>query len=130
MELARYDGMVSGPFHHHKEALFMKRVSGFALVMLMALPVAALGAEATGKIATIDRTDGAFVLEDGTRLWIDEGRLADLRPGEKVLATYSTKDGKKIVTEMEYRTGGDGGETTNLGSPTSFFNHQDVQASE
>src|SRR5262245_11943568 len=75
----------------------MKRVVGFALAALVALPLAASAEEVAGKIKTIDRTDNAFVLEDGTRLWVDEGRLAGLREGEKVLATYSTKDGKKVV---------------------------------
>ena len=108
----------------------MKRFLGFAFVMLIALPVAAFAAEATGKIKTIDRADHAFVLEDGTRLWVDEGRLADLREGESVLATYSTKDGKKIVTELESRAVVDGAETTNLGSRSSFFDHKDVQSSD
>ena len=108
----------------------MKRVMGFTLVTLLALPLAASAEEATGKIKTIDRADHVFVLEDGTRLWVDEGRIADLREGEKVLVTYSTKDGKKVVTDLEFRTSGDAGETTNLGSTMSPFDHKSVQASE
>ena len=108
----------------------MKRLLGFMLAMLFALPIAASAEEARGKIKTIDRADQAFVLEDGTRLWIDEGRLADLREGEKVLATYSTKDGKKVVSELEFRTAGDAGETTNLGASASPFDAKNVQASE
>ena len=108
----------------------MKRFLGFTLAMLFALPLAASAEEASGKIKTIDRADHAFVLEDGTRLWVDQGRLADLREGEKVLATYSTKDGKKVVTELEFRTGVDGAETTNLGGAASPFDHTNVQASE
>jgi hypothetical protein len=108
----------------------MKRLLGFTLAMLFALPLAASAEEAKGKIKTIDRAEQAFVLEDGTRLWIDEGRLADLREGEKVLATYSTKDGKKVVTELEFRAVVDGAETTNLGASASPFDSKNVQASE
>lgn len=108
----------------------MKRLLGFTLAMLFALPVFASAEEARGKIKTIDHADHAFVLEDGTRLWIDEGRLADLREGEKVLATYSTQDGKKVVSELEFRTAGDAGETTNLGGGGSPFNAKSIEASE
>jgi Protein of unknown function (DUF1344) len=108
----------------------MKRVLGFTLAMLFALPLAASAEEAIGKIKSVDRADHAFVLEDGTRLWVDEGRLADLREGEKVQATYTTKDGKKVVTELEFRAVVDGTETTNLGGTASPFDHKSVQASD
>ena len=108
----------------------MRKMLGFTLIMLIALPLAASAQEATGKIKSVDRADHAFVLEDGTRLWIDEGRLAGLREGEKVQAAYVTQDGKKVVTELHVRTVVDGAETTNLGSTTSFFDHTTVEASE
>jgi Protein of unknown function (DUF1344) len=108
----------------------MKKLLGFTLAMVLALPLAASAEQAIGKIKTIDVADHAFVLEDGTRLWIDEGRLADLREGEKILATYSTKDGKKVVTELELRAVADGTETTNLGSSASPFDHQSVQSTD
>src|SRR5215510_8261678 len=56
----------------------MRKVLGLALAALFALPLVATAGEITGKIKTVDRADHAFVLEDGTRLWIDEGRLADI----------------------------------------------------
>jgi hypothetical protein len=109
----------------------MRSVLGFALAVLFALPVTAMAEEARGKIKAIDLVDHAFVLEDGTRLWIDEGRLADLREGEKVLATYSTRDGKRIVSELEFRTAGEAGETTNLGNGiTAPFDEKSIQGSE
>src|SRR5262245_50442726 len=108
----------------------MKRVVGFAVAMLLAVPLAASAEEARGKVKSIDRADNAFVLEDGTRLWVDEGRLAELREGEKVLATYSTQGGKKIVSELEFRTAGDAGETTNMGGRTSPFDSKSIQAGE
>src|SRR5262245_38789345 len=108
----------------------MRKVLGFALVTLLALPLVASAGEATGKIKTVDRADNAFVLEDGTRLWIDESRLSGLREGEKVLVTFVTQDGKKVVTDLDVRTGSGEAETSNLGSTSSFFDHKSIEASE
>jgi hypothetical protein len=108
----------------------MRKVLGFALVALLAVPLAASAAEVTGKIKAVDRADNAFVLEDGTKLWIDEGRLAGLREGERVLVTFVTQDGKKLVTDLDVRTGSGEAETSNLGSTTSFFDHKSIEASE
>ena len=93
----------------------MKRILGITLAMLFALPLAAAAEEATGKVKAVDRADHAFVLEDGTRLWVNDGWLDVLQAGEKVQATYATMDGKKVVTEMQRRTVIDGVETTNFG---------------
>jgi hypothetical protein len=93
----------------------MKRILGITLAMLFALPLAAAAEEAMGKVKTVDRADHAFVLEDGTRLWVNDGWLDVLQAGEKVQATYATMDGKKVVTEMQRRTVVDGVETTNFG---------------
>lgn len=108
----------------------MKRVLGLTLAGLLALPLAASAEQTSGKIKEVDRAEHAFVLEDGTRLWLDEGRLADLREGERVLATYTTQDGKKVVTELEVRTVVDGAETTNLGGKTSFFDYKIIESSD
>jgi len=108
----------------------MKRILGVTLAVLFSLPLAASAEEAIGKIKTVDRADHAFVLEDGTRLWVDEGRLADLKEGDKVQATFATKDGKKVVTELERRTVVDGAETTNFGNATSPFGSNSIQAAE
>ena len=93
----------------------MKRILGITLAMLFALPLAATAEEATGKVKTVDRADHAFVLEDGTRLWVNDAWLDVLQAGENVQATYATMDGKKVVTEMQRRTVVDGIETTNFG---------------
>ena len=108
----------------------MKRILGIALAVLFALPLAAAAEEVIGKIKAVDRADHAFVLEDGTRLWVDEGRLGDLREGDKVQATFATKDGKKVVTELERRTVIDGTETTNFGNPTSYFDSKSIESAE
>jgi hypothetical protein len=101
-----------------------------AALTVLSLPLAASAQEASGKIQAVDRANHAFVLEDGTRLWIDEGRLSGLREGEKVQASYVTQDGKKVVTDLHVRTVVDGAETTNLGSTASFFDAASFQASE
>ena len=96
----------------------MRKILGVALAILFALPLAAAAEEVTGKIKTIDRADQTFVLEDGTRLSIDEGQLADLKEGEKVQATFAAKGGKNVVVELDRRTVADGAETTNFASGT------------
>jgi hypothetical protein len=121
---------VTIPIASSQEALVMKRVLGLTLAGLLALPLAASAEQTSGKIKEVDRAEHAFVLEDGTRLWLDEGRLADLREGERVLATYTTQDGKKVVTELEVRTVVDGAETTNLGGKTSFFDYKIIESSD
>ena len=108
----------------------MRKVLGFALVMVIALPLAALAGEVTGTIKAVDRANYAFVLEDGTRLWIDEGRLAGLQEGEKVQASYVTQDGKNVVTDLDVRAVVGGVDSSNLGGPTSYFDTKHVQASE
>jgi HAMP domain-containing protein len=123
-------GTVTIPIASSQEALVMKRVLGLTLAGLLALPLAASAEQTSGKIKEVDRAEHAFVLEDGTRLWLDEGRLADLREGERVLATYTTQDGKKVVTELEVRTVVDGAETTNLGGKTSFFDYKIIESSD
>jgi hypothetical protein len=105
------------PFPHQKEAPDMKRILGVTLAVLFALPLAAAAEEAVGKVKTVDRAQSAFVLEDGTRLWINDSWLDVLREGDKVQATYVTIDGRKVVTEMDRRTVIDNNESTNFGGP-------------
>ena len=101
----------------------MKRILGVTLAVLFALPLAASAEEAIGKIKMVDRADHSFVLEDGTRLSVDEGRLGDLKEGDQVQATFATKGGKKVVTGLERRAGGEGAETTNFGNTASPYNN-------
>ena len=108
----------------------MKKFLGVTLAVLFALPLAASADEVIGKIKTVDRGDRSFVLEDGTRLSVDEGRLGDLREGEKVQATFATTGGKKVVTDLERRAITDGSETTNFGSTASPFDPQSIQATD
>ena len=95
----------------------MKQVLGITLAVLFALPFTAAAEQVTGKVKSVDRAGQAFVLEDGTRLWVNDAWLDVLREGEKVQATYATMDGKKVVSEIERRTMIENQETTNFGGP-------------
>jgi hypothetical protein len=81
----------------------MRKVLGVALALLLALSVSgAWAAEIEGKIQKVDPAERAFVLEDGTQLWVAEGLSMDaLKEGASVKATYEERDGKKISTGFE-----------------------------
>jgi len=96
----------------------MKRILGITLAVLFAWPLAASADEVTGKIQWIDRANHSFALEDGTRLSLDEGRLADVMEGETVRATFITQDGMKVVGELDRLTGADRADITNFGLQT------------
>ena len=93
----------------------MKRLLGITLALLFALPLAVGAEDVTGKVKSVDRKGYAFVLEDGTRLWVNEAWLDVLQEGDKVEATYATVEGKKVVTDIQRRTMMDTSETTNFG---------------
>ncbi len=82
----------------------MTRIVGFALVIALAL-VGALGAlagETAGKIQSVDMSDRAVVLDDGTKLWVAEGlSLEQLREGARIKASFEERDGRNIVTAYE-----------------------------
>jgi hypothetical protein len=72
-----------------------------ALVALLAA-APAWAAEIQGKIKEVDTSDRAFVLEDGTKLWLAEGLPMDhVKEGKSVTASYEEKDGKKMVTNLQ-----------------------------
>jgi hypothetical protein len=54
-----------------------------------------------GKIKSLDQWNKTLTLEDGTTLRIPEsvGTIA-LKEGERVIATYKVKDGKKVATSV------------------------------
>src|SRR5262247_3283309 len=109
----------------------MKKVLGVTAAMLVALPLATSAGEVVGRIQAVDRAARAFVLEDGTRLWLDEGRLVDLREGATVHAIYTVRDGKNVITDLEVRTIVDGTETTDMGGALSSpFDYKSIQTSD
>ena len=97
----------------------MRKALGLALALVFALSLSAAAEEMKilGKVKAVDPADHSFTLEDGTKLSASDGHLTDLAPGDKVQAVYEMQGGKKIVTDLDRRTGGpDGQETTNFGS--------------
>jgi hypothetical protein len=106
----------------------MRKVMIVTMGIVLALPLAAVAGEVTGKIQSIEKATETIVLEDGTQLWVGELQISDLREGDKVRAAFEEQDGKKIVTDLDRRTSATGAEgtmdieSTNLGSSTQRGN--------
>ena len=81
----------------------MRMVLGIALALLLGLGVTAAWAEdVSGKIQSIDQNERAFVLDDGSKIWVAEGVSMDaLKEGASVKASYEERDGKKVATSLE-----------------------------
>ena len=80
----------------------MKKVVTVLVALLLALPLVAVAGDVSGKIQSVDSSERAIVLEDGTKLWIAEGLPIDnLKEGAQVKASYEERDGKKVVTSIE-----------------------------
>jgi len=80
----------------------MKRVLGIALALLLGVSVAAWAEDVAGKIQSVDPSERAIVLDDGSKLWVAEGVSMDaLKEGATVKASYEERDGKKVVTSIE-----------------------------
>ncbi len=71
--------------------------------MLLGLGVTGAWAEnISGKIQSVDPGERAFVLDDGSKLWVAEGISMDaLKEGASVKASYEERDGKKVATSVE-----------------------------
>ena len=81
----------------------MRIVLGIALALLLGLGVTAAWAEdISGKIQSVDQNERAFVLDDGSKIWVAEGVSMDaLKEGASVKASYEERDGKKVATSLE-----------------------------
>jgi len=81
----------------------MHKVLGIALALLLGLGVTgAWAADVTGKIQSVDPAERAFVLDDGSKIWVAEGVSMDaLKEGATVKAAYEERDGKKVATSVE-----------------------------
>ena len=89
----------------------MKKLVALVLVGILGMAGLAVAGEREGKIQSIDTASKELVLEDGTKLAVDDttnisvkgqqGRLEDLKEGAKVKATYSEKDGKNVAASLE-----------------------------
>ncbi|MGH7390563.1 MAG: DUF1344 domain-containing protein [Candidatus Rokuibacteriota bacterium] len=92
----------------------MRRFLGVTAALALGLPIVASAAEIKGKVVSTDVAASEIVLENGTRLTVDSSNLVDIKPGTTVRASYETKSGKNIVTDLEPRAVADGVETTNF----------------
>jgi len=81
----------------------MRTVLGITLALLLGLGVTGAWAEnISGKIQSVDPGERAFVLDDGSKLWVAEGVSMDaLKEGASVKASYEERDGKKVATSVE-----------------------------
>src|SRR5213593_767767 len=75
----------------------MRTVLGITLALLLGLGVAGAWAEnISGKIQSVDPGERAFVLDDGSKLWVAEGVSMDA-----LKESYEERDGKKVATSVE-----------------------------
>ncbi len=81
----------------------MRKVLGIALAVLLVLGVGgAWAGDVSGKIQSVDQNERAFVLDDGSKIWVAEGVPMDaLKEGASVKASYEERDGKKVATSLE-----------------------------
>lgn len=89
----------------------MKKLAALVLAAIVAVTGLAVAGEMEGKIRSIDTASKEVVLEDGTKLVLDEstsisvegkeGKLEDLKEGARVKASYEEKDGKNVAAKIE-----------------------------
>jgi hypothetical protein len=81
----------------------MNMMVGTVITLLLTLGIAGAWAEdIQGRIKATDRTERAFTLEDGTRIWVAEGvPMAAVKQGRSVTAVCEDRDGKKIATTVQ-----------------------------
>jgi hypothetical protein len=72
----------------------------FAVVLAFA-PIAGAG-EIEGKVQSLDASERAFTLDNGTKIWVAEGMSMDkLKEGAQVKASYEERDGKNVATSID-----------------------------
>lgn len=81
----------------------MNKTLGIAIALLLGFGVAGAWAEELqGKVKSVDHAERAFVLQDGTQIWVAEGlSIVTLKEGAPVNALYEERDGKKITTRVK-----------------------------
>ena len=81
----------------------MRAVLGITLALLLGLGITGAWAEdISGKVQSVDPGERAFVLDDGSKIWVAEGVSMDaVKEGASVKASYEERDGKKIATSVE-----------------------------
>jgi ferric-dicitrate binding protein FerR (iron transport regulator) len=89
----------------------MRKTATVALAVIFVATGVAVAADMEGKIQTVDSMKKEVILDDGTKLALDEntqimiegktGNLEDLKEGSKVKASSEEKDGKNLATILE-----------------------------
>ena len=74
------------------------------VIMLLATPIVALGAEVQGKVKTVDTNDRVVTLEDGTRISVPDGiTLDNVKEGAEITVSYEERDGKNHATDIQMK---------------------------
>jgi Cu/Ag efflux protein CusF len=72
------------------------------VIVLVATPIVALGAEVQGKVKTVDTSDRVVTLEDGTRISVPDGiALDNVKEGAEITVSYEERDGKNQATDIQ-----------------------------
>ena len=72
------------------------------VIVLLAIPIVALGAEVQGKVKTVDTSDRVVTLEDGTRISVPDGiALDNVKEGAEITVSYEERDGKNQATDIQ-----------------------------
>ena len=88
----------------------MGKAIGFALALMLTVPLLAAAEQMQGTIKTVNSVDHSFVFfENGTKFWAN-GHLDGLERGDQVLAGYETQGDKKMVTYIAYPSSGPNGQ--------------------
>ena len=59
------------------------------------------GAENQPEMPAAKASNDAFVLEDGTRVWLTEDRVVQLQEGATVDLSYEERNGEHVLTSIE-----------------------------
>ena len=74
------------------------------VIVLLAIPIVAFGAEVQGKVKTVDTSDRVVTLEDGTRISIPDGiALDNVKEGAEITVSYEERDGKNQATDIQMK---------------------------
>ena len=87
----------------------MGKAIGFTLALVLTFTLTAAAEQAGGRIKSVDRDEHVIVFDDGTKLWVSDGYLTNLEPGDQVLVMYETQGGKKTVTQVSRPSSGPDG---------------------
>ena len=76
-------------------------IAATAVALAAVVSTAAFAGTITGTIQSVNKSGDAITLSDGKTFTLPEGIEAEtLKPGEKVVVTYTTKAGKLAVSSI------------------------------